>query len=38
VSIPGPAIVEEDYTTVLIAPGWVAQLGSGGHIVAAREG
>ncbi|MFZ4809117.1 MAG: hydantoinase/oxoprolinase family protein [Hyphomicrobiaceae bacterium] len=38
VSIAGPAIVEEDYTTVLIAPGWVAQLGAGGHIVATREG
>ena len=36
--IVGPAVVEEDYTTVLIAAGWTARRGPGGHIIATREG
>lgn len=37
-SILGPAVIEEEYTTVLIAGGWRARLASGGHIIATREG
>jgi N-methylhydantoinase A len=35
--ISGPAVVEEDYTTVLIATGWTAARGPGGHIIATRK-
>jgi N-methylhydantoinase A len=35
--ICGPAIVEEDYTAVYIAPGWSLTLGRDGHLVAARR-
>jgi N-methylhydantoinase A len=35
--IAGPAVVEEDYTTILIAAGWTARLGTDGHIIATRE-
>lgn len=34
--ISGPAIVEEDYTAVYVAPGWSLTLGRDGHLVAAR--
>jgi N-methylhydantoinase A len=33
----GPAIVEEDYTAVYVAPGWSLTLGRDGHLVAARS-
>jgi N-methylhydantoinase A/oxoprolinase/acetone carboxylase beta subunit len=33
----GPAIVEEDYTAVFVAPGWSLTLGRDGHLVAARS-
>lgn len=36
--IDGPAIVEEDYTTVLIGPGWQATCGPHRHLVAVRNG
>jgi N-methylhydantoinase A/oxoprolinase/acetone carboxylase beta subunit len=35
--ISGPAIVEEDYTAVFVAPGWSLTLGRDGHLVAARS-
>jgi len=35
--ISGPAIVEEDYTASLSAPGWSLTLGRDGHLVAARS-
>jgi N-methylhydantoinase A len=34
--IVGPAIVEEDYTAIYVAPGWSLALGRDGHLVAAR--
>jgi N-methylhydantoinase A len=37
-AIAGPAIVEEDYTTVFIAPGWTLRRGPAGHLVATRSG
>lgn len=36
--IDGPAIVEEDYTTVLIGPGWQATCGPHRHLVATKNG
>jgi N-methylhydantoinase A len=33
----GPAIVEEDYTTALIIPGWSVAAEAGGHLVARRD-
>ena len=36
--IDGPAIVEEDYTTVLIGPGWQATCGPHRHLVAVNNG
>lgn len=36
-TIVGPAIIEEDYTTVLIGNGWSAVLGPKGHIIATRS-
>jgi len=33
----GPAIVEEDYTAIYVAPGWSLTLGRDGHLVAARS-
>ena len=33
----GPAIVEEDYTAVYVAPGWSLTLGCDGHLVAVRS-
>jgi N-methylhydantoinase A/oxoprolinase/acetone carboxylase beta subunit len=35
--IVGPAIVEEDYTAVYVAPGWSLTLGRDSHLVAARN-
>jgi N-methylhydantoinase A len=35
--ILGPAIVEEDYTAVYVAPGWSLTLGHDGHLMAARS-
>jgi N-methylhydantoinase A len=35
--IVGPAIVEEDYTTIYVAPGWSLTLGRDGHLVAVRK-
>jgi N-methylhydantoinase A len=35
--IAGPAIVEEDYTAIYVAPGWSLTLGRDGHLVAARS-
>lgn len=37
VEISGPAIVEEDYTAVYVAPRWSLTLGRDGHLVATRE-
>jgi N-methylhydantoinase A len=34
--IVGPAIVEEDYTAIYVAPGWSLRLGRDGHLLAAR--
>jgi N-methylhydantoinase A/oxoprolinase/acetone carboxylase beta subunit/N-methylhydantoinase B/oxoprolinase/acetone carboxylase alpha subunit len=34
--IAGPAIIEEDYTTVFVASGWVCGPGSGGDLIATR--
>ncbi|MBL8706706.1 MAG: hydantoinase/oxoprolinase family protein [Rhodospirillales bacterium] len=36
--IAGPAIVEEDYTTLLVAPGWTLRRVAQGHLMATREG
>jgi N-methylhydantoinase A len=36
-AVAGPAIIEEDYTTVLIGDGWSAMLGPQGHIIATRS-
>ena len=30
----GPAIIEEDYTTIFLAPGWTLERGAAGHLVA----
>jgi N-methylhydantoinase A len=35
--IVGPAIVEEDYTAIYVAPGWSLALGRDAHLVAARS-
>jgi N-methylhydantoinase A len=35
--IIGPAIVEEDYTAIYVAPGWSLVLGRDGHLMAARS-
>lgn len=37
-TISGPAIVEEEYTTVLIGSGWTATMDPSGHLVALKEG
>ena len=37
VEISGPAIVEEDYTAVYVAPRWSLTLGRDGHLVATRS-
>jgi N-methylhydantoinase A len=34
--VPGPAVIEEVYTTVLIASGWTCRLGAHGHLIATR--
>jgi N-methylhydantoinase A len=34
--VSGPAIVEEDYTAIYVAPGWSLTLGRDGHLVAER--
>ena len=34
--LDGPAVVEEDYTTVLVPAGWSAVMGASGHLVATR--
>ena len=36
-AIPGPAIIEEDYTTILIGDGWSAIRGPHGHLLATRN-
>jgi len=36
-TISGPAIVEEDYTAVYVAPGWSLTLGRDGHLLATRS-
>ena len=33
----GPAIIEEDYTTILIAGGWTCRLAAQGHLIATRD-
>ena len=33
-NIQGPAIIEEDYTTIYLAPGWALVRGPGGHLIA----
>jgi N-methylhydantoinase A/oxoprolinase/acetone carboxylase beta subunit len=38
ISHVGPAIVEEDYTTALIVPGWNVAAEGDGHLVARRTG
>ncbi len=35
--VVGPAIVEEDYTAIYVAPCWSLALGRDGHLVAARS-
>lgn len=37
-TISGPAIVEEEYTTVLIGSGWTATMDPTGHLLARKEG
>ena len=32
--VQGPAIIEEDYTTIFVAPGWTLMRGPAGHLVA----
>jgi N-methylhydantoinase A/oxoprolinase/acetone carboxylase beta subunit len=34
--VPGPAIIEEVYTTVLVAAGWTCRTASHGHLIATR--
>lgn len=36
-SILGPAVIEEDYTTILIGDGWSAIRGTHGHLLAKRS-
>ena len=36
--LEGPAVIEEDYTTAWLAPGWTVRRASGGHLVATRNG
>jgi N-methylhydantoinase A len=36
--IRGPALVEEEYTTVFVADGWTCGPGEGGDLIARREG
>ncbi len=33
----GPAIIEEDYTTIFIATGWTSKLAAQGHLMATRS-
>ncbi|WP_149536267.1 hydantoinase/oxoprolinase family protein [Siccirubricoccus phaeus] len=35
--IPGPAIIEQPDTTILVEPGWTAQLGPGGALLIRKE-
>ncbi len=35
--IAGPAIIEEDYTTLLVAPGWTLRRVAHGHLLSTRE-
>jgi N-methylhydantoinase A/oxoprolinase/acetone carboxylase beta subunit len=37
-AVAGPAILEEEFTTVLVGPGWTLRLGPAGHLIAVREG
>ena len=37
-TISGPAVVEEEYTTVLIGSGWRATMDPSGHLLARKEG
>ena len=36
--ITGPAIIEEDYTVLLIAPGWRLTSANSGDLLATRDG
>lgn len=35
-AVIGPAIIEEDYTTILIAAGWTSRVAAQGHLIATR--
>ena len=37
-TLRGPAIVEEDYTTIFLAPGWTLRHAAGDHLVAEHDG
>jgi N-methylhydantoinase A len=37
-AVPGPAIVEETYTTIAVHPGWTLRVDDAGDGVLAREG
>ncbi len=36
-AVSGPAMIEESYTTTLIAPGWICRATPEGHLIAIRE-
>jgi len=36
-TIEGPAVIEEDYTSVLLVEGWSCRRGNSGHLVARRH-
>ena len=36
-TIPGPALIEEAYTTVIVSPGWTCGPAIGGHLVARKD-
>jgi N-methylhydantoinase A len=38
VTIEGPAVIEEAYTSVLLVEGWSCQRDASGHLVAGRQG
>ena len=37
-TLRGPAIIEEDYTTIALAPRWTLRRGGSGHLIAEHEG
>ena len=37
-TIEGPAVIEEAYTSVLLADGWHCRRDKSGHLVAGRQG